>query len=295
MDPYIALIRYDQLPIRIYAMIGGESELWREFLKRGPELGGRLTIRSIKLMADGALGSRGAALKRPYADDPGNSGLVILQEKEIERIARDAVAHGFQVNTHAIGDRANRTVLDAYGAALGGANDRRFRIEHAQVVSLDDAPLFQKYSVLASMQATHATSDMPWAEARLGPERVKGAYAWRRLLSLGVHIPNGSDFPVEDPNPLWGFYAAVSRQDRNGNPPGGWFPDQRMTREEALRSWTIEGAYAAFEEKSKGSLAPGKMADFVVLSADIMHVPASQILRTRVTMTVVGGEVVYTQ
>jgi predicted amidohydrolase YtcJ len=295
LDGYRALIRERQLPIRIYAMIGGEGQLWREFLQRGPDLGDRLTVRSIKLMVDGALGSRGAALKQPYTDDPGNSGLLILQEKDIERVARDAIAHGFQVNTHGIGDRANRTVLDAYAAALVGTNNRRFRIEHAQVVSLDDAPLFQQYSVLASMQATHATSDMLWAEARLGPERVKGAYAWRQLLSLGVHVPNGSDFPVEDPNPLWGFYAAVSRQDRDGNPPGGWFPDQRMTREEALRSWTIEGAYAAFEEKIKGSLVPGKLADFVILSDDIMHVPASQILKTRVTMTVVGGEVVYSQ
>lgn len=295
LDAYRALIRERQLPLRIYAMIGGEGGLWREYLKRGPELGDWLTVRSIKLVADGALGSRGAALKQPYADDPGNSGLLILQEKDIERVARDAVAHGFQVNTHAIGDRANRTVLDAYAAALSGPNDRRFRIEHAQVVSLEDAPLFQRYSVLASMQATHATSDMPWAEARLGPERLKGAYAWRRLLSLRVHVPNGSDFPVEDPNPLWGFYAAVSRQDHSGNPPGGWFPDQRMTREEALRSWTIEGAYAAFEEKSKGSLVPGKLADFVVLSDDIMRIPTAQILKTRVTITVVGGEVVYSQ
>jgi predicted amidohydrolase YtcJ len=277
----------------VYAMIGGEGPLWREYLKRGPELGDRLTVRSIKLVADGALGSRGAALKKPYSDDPGNSGLLILQEKDVERVARDAVARGFQVNTHAIGDRANRTVLDAYAAALGGPNDKRFRVEHAQVVSLEDVPLFQKYSIIASMQATHATSDMPWAEARLGPERVKGAYAWRRFLSLGVHVPDGSDFPVEDPNPLWGFYAAITRQDRDGNPPDGWFPDQRMTREEALRSWTLEGAYAAFEEKDKGSLEPGKLADFVMLSEDIMHIPPARILKTRVTMTVVGGEVVY--
>ncbi len=295
LDGYRSLLQGHRLPIRIYAMIGGEGELWREFLQRGPEIGDWLTVRGIKLMADGALGSRGAALKEPYADDPGNTGLLMLQEKDIERVARDAVAHGFQVNTHAIGDRANRTVLDAYAAVLGGTNDRRFRIEHAQVVSLEDAPLFQRYSVLASMQATHATSDMPWAEARLGAERVKGAYAWRRLLSMGVHIPNGSDFPVEDANPLWGFYAAISRQDHKGNPPAGWFPDQRMTREEALRSWTIEGAYAAFEEKSKGSLVPGKLADFAVLSDDIMRIPPAQILKTRVTMTVVGGEVVYAQ
>jgi len=295
VEQYHALIKDHQLPIRVYAMIGGDGPLWREYLKRGPEIGDRLTVRSIKLVADGALGSRGAALKTPYSDDPGNAGLLILQEKDIERVAREAVAHGFQVNTHAIGDRANRTVLDAYAAALGGPNDRRFRIEHAQVVSLEDIPLFQKYSVIASIQATHATSDMPWAGARLGPERVKGAYAWRRFLSLGVHVPNGSDFPVENPNPLWGFYAAITRRDHEGHPPGGWFPDQRMTREEALTSWTIEGAYAAFEEKTTGSLAPGKLADFVVLSQDIMRIPPPEILKTRVTMTVVGGEIVYSQ
>jgi predicted amidohydrolase YtcJ len=162
-------------------------------------------------------------------------------------------------------------------------------------VSLDDVPLFEKYSVIASMQATHATSDMPWAEARLGPDRVKGAYAWRRFLSLGVHVPNGSDFPVENANPLWGFYSSVSRQDHDGKPSGGWFSDQRMTREEALRSWTIEGAYAAFEEKTKGSLTPGKVADFVMLSDDVMRIPAEQIWKTRVAMTVLGGEIVYSQ
>src|SRR5262249_44634230 len=159
------------------------------------------------LFADGALGSRGAALREPYSDDPGNTGLLMLKKSDLERIARDAVAHGFQVNTHAIGDLANRTVLDAYAGALEGASDRRFRIEHAQVVALEDITLFARYSVIASMQPTHATSDMRWAEARLGPERVKGAYAWRRFLSAGVLIASGSDFAVEDPNPLWGFYA----------------------------------------------------------------------------------------
>ena len=295
LEQYRALIKDHQLPVRVYAMIGGDGALWQEYLKRGPEIGEQLTVRSIKLVADGALGSRGAALKQPYSDDPGNSGLLILSEQDIERVAREAAAHGFQVNTHAIGDRANRAVLDAYAAALGGANDKRFRIEHAQVVALDDITLFQKYSIIASMQATHATSDMPWAPARLGPERVKGAYAWRRFLSLGVHLPNGSDFPVENPNSLWGFYAAITRQDREGNPPDGWLPDQRMTRDEALRSWTLEGAYAAFEEKIKGSLAPGKAADFVVLSGDIMHDAPAEILRTSVKMTVVGGEVVYSE
>src|SRR5258706_15393138 len=207
-------------------MIRGEGALWRECLKRGPELGERLTVRSIKLWADGALGSRGAALLAPYSDDPGNSGLLILQKADIERVAREAVAHGFQVNTHAIGDRANRVVLEAYGAALKGANDRRFRIEHAQVVAPEDFALFAKYSVIASIQSTHATSDMRWAQDRLGPERVRGAYAWRRFLEAGVHIANGSVFPVENPNPLWGFFAAVTRQDHSGGQPGGGFPDQ---------------------------------------------------------------------
>jgi predicted amidohydrolase YtcJ len=217
----------------------------------------------------------------------------MLSPQDIERTAREAVQHGFQVNTHAIGDRANRTVLEGYAAVLGGKNDRRFRIEHSQVIAPQDFELFARYSILASMQATHATSDMRWAEARLGPERVKGAYAWRRFLSLGVAVPNGSDFPVEEPNPLYGFYAAITRQDRQGNPKDGWFPDQRMTREEALKSWTLAGAHAAFEENQKGSLTPGKLADLVMLSQDIMRIPPAEILKTRVTLTVLGGEIVY--
>jgi len=290
---YRELIARDELPIRIYAMIGGEGELWRQYLQRGPEIGERLTVRSIKLMADGAMGSRGAAFFEPYHDDPGNTGLLLLRREDIERVARQAVERGFQVNTHAIGDRTNRMVLEAYAAVLGGPNDRRFRIEHAQVVAPEDFPKFARYSIIASMQATHATSDMRWAEARVGPERVKGAYAWRRFLELGVPVANGSDFPVEDPNPLWGFYAAITRQDHKGRPPGGWFPEHRMTRQEALESWTIRGAYAAFEEGIKGSLTPGKLADFVAISADIMTVPPPEILKARVLMTVVGGRIVH--
>jgi hypothetical protein len=292
---YRQLIASHRLPVRVYAMIGGEGALWREYLARGPESSDRLTVRSIKLVADGALGSRGAAMLAPYSDDPGASGLLILQKSDIERVAREAVAHGFQVNTHAIGDRANRTVLEAYDAALGGANDRRFRIEHAQVVAPEDFSLFAKNSIVASIQSTHATSDMRWAQDRLGPDRVRGAYAWRRFLSLGVPIANGSDSPVESLNPLWGFYAAVTRQDHSGWPSNGWFPEQRLTREEALKSWTLGGAYAAFEEKEKGSLEPGKVADFVMLSHDIMTIPAAEILKTRVTMTVLGGEIVFSE
>jgi predicted amidohydrolase YtcJ len=293
IESYRELIAADRLPVRVYAMIGGEGELWQEYLRRGPEIGDRLTVRSIKLMGDGALGSRGAAMKEPYSDDPGNRGLLITDRAAVERVASAAVEHGFQVNTHAIGDRANHEVLEAYGAALGGTNDRRFRIEHAQIVAPEDFELFEKYSVLPSMQATHATSDMRWVAERIGAERVRGAYAWRRFLSMGLPIPNGSDFPVEDPNPLWGFYASVTRQDHEAHPPGGWMPDHRMTRREALKSWTIHGAYAAFEEHKKGSITPGKLADFVLLSRDIMEIPPEEILKTRVTMTVLGGEVVF--
>jgi len=280
IEGYRSLIRKGQLPVRIYAMI-----LYPLAPPDKPEVGDYLTVRSIKLVADGALGSRGAAMIEPYTDDPGNRGLLILDRATIRAAAEKALAKGFQVNTHAIGDRANRTVLEAYADVLKGPNDKRFRIEHAQIVAPEDFAKFKLYSIIASMQATHATSDMLWAQDRVGPARIKGGYAWQTFLHLGVHVPNGSDFPVEDPNPLLGFYAAVTR--------GGWFPEQRMSREEALRSWTIEGAYAAFEEDRKGSLEPGKMADFVMLSGDIMTMPAAEIPRTRVTMTVVGGKIVF--
>jgi predicted amidohydrolase YtcJ len=299
IDGYRSLIRKGQLPIRIYAMLAYSAgpTLLDSWLARGPEIGDYLTVRSIKMVSDGALGSRGAAMIEPYSDDPGNRGLLILDRATIRGVAERAVAKGFQVNTHAIGDLANRTALDAYGDVLKGANDKRFRIEHAQIVAPEDFAKFKKYSVIASMQATHATSDMLWAGTRIGPERIRGGYAWQTLLRLGVHVPNGSDFPVESPNPLWGFYAAVTRQKQDGtrgaNQAGGWFPDQRMSREEALRSWTIEGAYAAFEEKRKGSLEAGKMADLVMLSGDIMTIPPADILKTHVTMTVTGGKIVW--
>jgi len=273
------------MPIRVYAMIAGPGKYLDSWLAKGPETGDYLTVRAIKLVADGALGSRGAAMLAPYSDDPGNRGLSILSRETIRGVAEKAVARGFQLNTHAIGDAANRAALDAYGDVLKGANDKRFRVEHAQVVAPEDFAKFKRYSVIASMQATHATSDMPWAEARVGPERIKGAYAWQTFLRLGVHLTNGSDFPVESPNPMPGLQAAIVR--------GDWYPEQRLSREEALRSWTLEGAYATFSEGRKGSLEPGKMADFVMLSDDVMTMPATEIGKTIVTMTVVGGKIVY--
>lgn len=288
-----------ELGLRVYAMVrGSDEELVTEYLARGPLVGlgdGRLTIRSVKLIADGALGSRGAALLEEYSDDPGNRGLLILSEDEITRMARLAVEAGYQVNTHAIGDRANQLVLNAYETVLkeAQAGDFRFRIEHAQVIHPDDIPRFAKLNVIPSMQPTHATSDMPWAEDRLGPVRIKGAYAWRSLLETGAHIAGGSDFPVEGVNPLWGIYAAVTRQDHRGHPRGGWYPEERMTREKALKAFTIWAAEAAFMEGEVGSLESGKRADLVVFTKDIMVVPPEELLETEVLFTFVDGELVY--
>lgn len=296
LNAYHRLAAAGRMPTRAYVMIGGgASPLLDQWLARGPEIGDYLTIRSIKLVADGALGSRGAAMLAPYADDPGNRGLLITDRAVIRDVASKASSKGFQVNTHAIGDRGNRTVLEAYGDVLKGLNDKRFRVEHAQIVAPEDFQLFKKYSVIASMQATHATSDMPWAETRIGSDRLQGAYAWQTFLKLGVHLPNGSDFPVEEPNPMFGLYSAITCAKQDGLPKNGFFPNQRLSRAEALRSWTWEGAYAAFEESRKGSLEVGKMADFIVLSGDVMTMPEIDIWKTKVTMTVVGGKVVFGQ
>jgi Predicted metal-dependent hydrolase with the TIM-barrel fold len=298
IDIYEQLAREGRYNLRNYVMVSGDSADVRHYFAVGPRsalYGGKIWVRSIKLYADGALGSRGAALLAPYSDDHANSGLLVTPPSEIQRIATAALRRGFQVGVHAIGDRGNRVVLDAYDAALKAVprSDHRFRVEHAQVVSLQDIPRFAQMGVIPSMQASHQTSDMRWAETRVGPERIKGAYAWRSLLNTGVVIPNGSDFPVEEVNPLISFHSAVSRQDASGWPPGGWYPDQIMTREEALRAMTIWPAYAGFQEKTMGSISPGKYADFVILDRDIMTVPASDILKTKVISTWIGGKPVY--
>lgn len=293
-----ALARDGKLPVRTYVMVADDSADLAHYFARGPQsalYGGHVWIRGIKLYADGALGSRGAALLAPYADDPGNRGLLVSSEQHLEQRTEDALRHGFQVSTHAIGDRGNRNALDAYEAALTAVptSDARLRVEHAQVLSPADIPRFAKLGVIPSMQASHQTSDMRWAEDRLGPERVKGAYAWRSLLETGVIVPNGTDFPVEQVNPFITFQSAVTRQDSTGYPAGGWYPDQRMTRDEALKSMTIWPAHAAFQDSVMGSITTGKYADFTVLSQDIMTVPAEQIIRTDVVATYLGGHPVY--
>jgi len=290
---YERLAQAGRLPIRVYAMVQAPGPGWDRLLAEGPKVTGLLTVRAAKLVADGALGSRGAALLEDYSDEPGNRGLLLLQPAEIKELARQAVRAGLQLATHAIGDRANRLVLNAYEAATIRNRSLRFRIEHAQVIQPADIARFGLLHIIASVQPYHAVSDMAWAPQRLGEERLAGAYAWRKLLSAGAILACGSDFPVEDPNPLLGFYAAVTRQDLKGQPPGGWFPAERLTREEALRCYTWAGAYAAFSENELGELTPGKIADFVVLSDDILKIPAQEIPRTRVLMTFVGGNLVY--
>jgi predicted amidohydrolase YtcJ len=297
---YKKLIDNGKFPFRVYVAIDGVGPTWEHYYKHGPEIGGndaRLTIRALKLYADGALGSRGAALIDPYSDDPGNRGLTLTSTDILRRSASEALEKGFQVCVHAIGDRANSMTLKVYQEVLGShaakPDEVRFRVEHAQVLEKDDIRRFHDLGVIPSMQPTHCTSDMYWAVDRLGPRRVLGAYAWRSLLSAGSIIPGGSDFPVESPNPLWGFYAAITRQDHAGKPEGGWYPEQRMTREEALKSFTLWGAYAAFEEASKGSIEPGKLADIVILSNDIMKTDMRNILSTVVEATMIGGSVVY--
>ena len=298
IDVFEELAKAGRYNLRTYVMVSDDSAALAHYFAIGPRSAlydGHLWVRAVKLYADGALGSRGAALLAPYADDPKNSGLLVSAPAHIEAVSERALRAGFQVATHAIGDRGNRLVLDAYERALAAVPtaDPRLRIEHAQVLSPEDIPRFAALGVIPSMQASHQTSDMGWAATRLGPERVKGAYAWRSLLNTGVVIPNGSDFPVEYVNPLISFHSAVTRQSAANEPPGGWYPEQRMTRDEALRSMTLWPAYAAFQEHDAGSLTPGKYADFVVLDQDIMRVAAEDILKTQVLATYIGGKAVY--
>ena len=284
-------------PIRVYAMADGMQETTDWLCEKGPleDPSGRLFMRSVKLYADGALGSRGAALLEDYSDDPGNRGLMFISTDEMEAALRRVFSCGLQAGVHAIGDAANRQVLDAYEKVLAEYPDSpgRHRMEHAQIIHPEDIPRFSELGVIAAMQPTHASSDMYWAEQRLGPGRLAGAYAWQSLLDSGASLAFGSDFPVEQVNPMLGIQAAVTRQDLEGWPEGGWLPEERMSREDAIRAFTLDAAYAGFMEKLTGSLEMGKRADFIVLDQDIMQIPAEDIARLRVAETWVDGERVF--
>ena len=286
-----------RLRTRLYVMAAGLETMKALGRPRTGLGGGMLTVRAAKLYADGALGSRGAALLEPYSDDPGNSGLLVTPPGGILEAARFALAHGFQVGTHAIGDRANRIVLDAYETAFRespGAKDPRFRVEHAQILDAADIPRFGRLGVLAAMQGIHCPSDRPWAATRLGDARVaEGAYVWRKLLDTGARILNGTDAPVEDLSPIQSFHASVTRQDASGHPPGGFDADQKLTRAEALRTMTLDAAFGSFAEKEKGTIEKGKLADLVVLSQDILSVPDDALMKTEVLATIVDGKVLY--
>ncbi len=294
----------EALGLRLYVMLTGrDKELLEEWYERGPEidtLQNLLTIRSVKLHCDGALGSRGAWLIKEYTDRPGHFGHETLPMEFVLETANKALKSGFQVCSHAIGDRANREVLDRYQAAFELnpqlTDNHRFRIEHAQHLHVEDIPRFSELGVIPAMQAVHMSSDRPWAIKRLGRRRIiEGAYVWQKLLQSGVPIVNGTDVPVEPLNPLASFYASVSRKTLDGTPSGGYEPDQKMTREQALKSYTLDAAYGAFEENIKGSIEPGKLADFTIFSNDIMTIPEEDILKTEVEMTIFAGEVVYSK
>lgn len=297
IERYQRFIDADRFPLRVHAMVDGRGETFDHYCADGliHDYEGRLSVRSVKFYMDGALGSRGAALLHDYSDDPGNDGLLMRSPEGLEDDVRTALRCGYQVNTHAIGDRGNREVLNAYALAqeAQGIGPGRHRVEHAQVLDPEDMGRFVELGIIASMQPMHATSDMGWAEDRLGADRVQGAYAWQSLKERGVRLAFGSDFPVEPVDPLQGFHAAVTRQDSSHEPEGGWQPLERMARFQALRGFTHGAAYAAFNEDDRGQLAPGYYADFVILSDDIMRIPETEILDAEVIATYLGGAPIY--
>jgi predicted amidohydrolase YtcJ len=287
-----------QLTARIYAMIADTGEDFHALSTQGPLIGyggDFLTVRAVKLYADGALGSRGAAMLAPYADAPAQRGLLFMTDRDMEAKIETALKAGYQVNVHAIGDAGNRQVLDGFEAAYKavGGRELRNRIEHAQVVSLADIPRFRQLDLIASMQPTHATSDMNMAEERIGKDRLKGAYAWRTFLDQGTRIAGGSDFPVESDNPFFGLYSAVARADHDGKPAGGWHPEQAMTLTEAFRAFTLDAAYAQHQETTLGSLESGKWADFLLIDRDLFRIPTADIWKIKVRETWVAGRQVY--
>jgi predicted amidohydrolase YtcJ len=286
----------EELPLRVSLFLGDDQDLVTHWFERGPRLDSkaRLQIRGVKLFADGALGSRGAALLEPYSDEAGHLGLPQASSEEIATVCGAALESGFQAAVHAIGDLGGRLVLDGFERAFGGPRPAaRFRLEHAQVLEPAEFSRMARLGVIASMQPSHATSDMSWVEERLGAQRLAGAYAWRSVLQAGGRLALGSDFPIEPADPRRGLHAAVTRQDPHGQPRGGWRPEERLTRHEALRGFTLDAAYSLFLDGELGSLAAGKRADLVVFERDIMVVPANEILTVGVDLTVLEGKVVF--
>lgn len=288
-----SLMKQGELKMRVNAWLNPTKENFTTYLEKGVQQNERLTLGTLKLYADGALGSRGARMQKDYSDDPGNRGLFVTTPDSLKVLCEKALEHDFQVAIHCIGDAANHVVLGIYGDLLEPGNDRRWRIEHAQIIDPKDFDQFGKYGIVPSVQTTHATSDMPWAEERLGAERMEGAYSYQTLLQQNGWIPNGSDFPVESINPLFGFFSGVARKDHSGWPEEGFQIAEGWSREQALRAMTLWAARSGFEERFKGSLEPGKVADFVVTSKDIMEIPELEIPQVKVDLTYVDGKVVY--
>jgi len=292
-----------KIKLRIYKAVHGPGSSAAQLLAAGPIIGAfdnRFTFRTIKVVSDGALGSRGAALLGPYSDAPNTSGFLTVKQEELAPMLALALENGIQVETHAIGDRANRFTLDEYEKAFNAVPaaqrkvaDPRWRVEHSQIVNPVDLPRFAKLGVIPSMQPSHAIGDLHFAPSRLGIARLKGAYAWQSFIKSGAIIPGGSDAPVERGEPMIEFYAAIARKDMKGFSGEGWHAEEAVTREQALKMFTVWPAYAAFEEKLRGAVEVGKLADFTILSADIMKIPEMEILKTRCVMTVIGGEIVY--
>jgi predicted amidohydrolase YtcJ len=292
-----------KIKLRIYKALSAPGTEAQRLLHDGPIIGAddnHLTVRTLKLYADGSLGSRSAALLQPYSDKPDTSGFLTIKEEELQPILREALRKGVQIQTHAIGDRGNRFILDQYEKAMNAVpktewkiKEPRWRVEHSQIVNPVDIPRFAKLGIIPSMQASHAIGDLHFAPSRLGIARLAGAYAWQSFIKSGSIVPGGSDAPVERGEPMIEFYAAVARKDLKGFSGEGWHPEEAVSREQALRMFTIWPAYAAFEEKLRGSIEIGKLADFTILSADIMNIPEMEILKTHCVMTVIGGEIVY--
>lgn len=295
IDLIDSLQQAGSLRMRVYAMLNPSQENKAYYFENGPYTTDHLTVTSFKIYGDGALGSRGASLLEPYHDDHGNYGFLLNTPEAYADLAKEIYENNFQMNTHCIGDSANRTLLNIYRNLLEPENDRRWRIEHAQVVAPADLEVFGTHNIIPSVQPTHATSDMYWAGDRLGEDRVKTAYTYQELLETAGLLALGSDFPVEDINPLYGFHSAVARQDAENFPEGGFQPENKISREDALRGMTIWAAFSNFEESKKGSIEAGKMADFVVLEQDIMDAPENQLRNILVRQTVIGGQSVYTK